>query len=106
MALWRPWSSGAIRPALVPTEGTRAYLVGMIWLLQGWSAGPTRRRRAGIADGTIRPDAAPGEVAVEVVGQLRGIGLQRLLDPQAVDIERLHHTVTEHWRRALSVRQT
>ncbi len=62
--------------------------------------------RAGIADGTIRPDAAPGEVAVEVVGQLRGIGLQRLLDPQAVDIGGLHHTVTEHWRRALSVRQT
>jgi hypothetical protein len=62
--------------------------------------------RAGIADGTIRPGASPGEVAVEVVGQLRGIGLQRLLDPQAVDIERLHRTVTEHWRRALSVRQT
>jgi AcrR family transcriptional regulator len=56
--------------------------------------------RAGIADGTIRPDAAPGEVAVEIVGQLRGIGLQRLLDPPAVNIERLHHTVTEHWRRA------
>ena len=62
--------------------------------------------RAGIADGTIRPDAAPGEVAVEIVGQLRGIGLQRLLDPPAVNIERLHHTVTEHWRRALSARQT
>jgi AcrR family transcriptional regulator len=62
--------------------------------------------RAGIADGTIRPDASPGEVAVEIVGQLRGIGLQRLLDPPAVNIERLHHTVTEHWRRALSARQT
>ena len=35
-----------------------------------------------------------------------GIGLQRLLDPPAVNIERLHHTVTEHWRRALSARQT
>ena len=58
--------------------------------------------RAGIADGTIRPDASPGEVAVEIVGQLRGIGLQRLLDPPAVNIERLHHTVTEHWRRALA----
>jgi AcrR family transcriptional regulator len=54
---------------------------------------------AGIADGTIRPDLIPAEVAV--VGQLRGIGLQRLLDPRAVDTERLRHTVTEHWRRAL-----
>jgi AcrR family transcriptional regulator len=58
--------------------------------------------RAGIADGTIRPDVTPAEVAVEVVGQLRGIGLQRLLDPPAVDTGRLRHTVTEHWRRALS----
>jgi AcrR family transcriptional regulator len=56
---------------------------------------------AGIADGTIRPDLIPAEVAVAVVGQLRGIGLQRLLDPHAVDTERLRHTVTEHWRRAL-----
>ncbi|MCW2863518.1 MAG: regulatory protein TetR, partial [Actinoallomurus sp.] len=56
---------------------------------------------SGIADGTIRPDLIPAEVAVAVVGQLRGIGLQRLLDPQAVDTERLRHTVTEHWRRAL-----
>jgi AcrR family transcriptional regulator len=57
--------------------------------------------RAGIADGTIRPDVTPAEVAVEVVGQLRGIGLQRLLDPPAVDTGRLRHTVSEHWRRAL-----
>jgi AcrR family transcriptional regulator len=58
--------------------------------------------QAGIADGTIRPDVTPAEAAVEVVGQLRGIALQRLLDPRAVDTERLRHTVTEHWRRALS----
>jgi AcrR family transcriptional regulator len=57
---------------------------------------------AGIADGTIRTDAAPDEVAVAVVGQLRGIGLQRLLDSPAVDTERLRRSVTEHWRRALA----
>jgi AcrR family transcriptional regulator len=61
--------------------------------------------QAGIADGAIRPDVTPAEVAVEVVGQLRGIALQRLLDPRAVDTERLRHTVTEHWRRALSPAQ-
>jgi AcrR family transcriptional regulator len=61
---------------------------------------------AGIADGTIRPDLIPAEVAVAVVGQLRGIGLQRLLDPRAVDTERLRHTVTEHWRRALGTPTT
>lgn len=57
---------------------------------------------AGIADGTIDPGADPAEVAVAVVGQLRGIALQRLLDPEAVDTGQLRHTVTDSWRRALS----
>ncbi|MEV6128456.1 TetR/AcrR family transcriptional regulator [Streptomyces violaceusniger] len=57
---------------------------------------------AGIAEGTIRHDLAPEEVAVAIVGQLRGIGLQRLLDPGAVDTERLRRSVTEQWRRALA----
>jgi AcrR family transcriptional regulator len=58
---------------------------------------------AGIADGAIRPDVVPDEVAIAVVGQLRGVGLQRLLDPQAVDTARLRRSVTDHWRRALAV---
>lgn len=57
---------------------------------------------AGIADGTIDPGADPTEVAVAVVGQLRGIALQRLLDPEAVATAQLRHTVTDSWRRALS----
>lgn len=57
---------------------------------------------AGIADGTISREVVPEEVAVAVVGQLRGIGLQRLLDPQAVDTGRLRRSVTEQWRRALT----
>jgi AcrR family transcriptional regulator len=60
---------------------------------------------AGIADGTIRPDVAADEVAVAVLAQLRGIGLQRLVDSQAVDTERLRRSVTEHWRRALALPQ-
>jgi AcrR family transcriptional regulator len=61
---------------------------------------------AGIADGTVRPDAAADDVAVAVLAQLRGIGLQRLVDSTAVDTERLRRSVTEHWRRALALPQT
>jgi AcrR family transcriptional regulator len=61
---------------------------------------------AGIADGTVRPDVAADDVAVAVLGQLRGIGLQRLVDSPAVDTERLRRSVTEHWRRALALPQT
>jgi AcrR family transcriptional regulator len=57
---------------------------------------------AGIAEGTIRPDLDPADVAVAVLGQLRGLGMQRLLDAETVDTERLSRTVTEQWRRALS----
>ncbi|HEX6340653.1 TetR/AcrR family transcriptional regulator [Umezawaea sp.] len=57
---------------------------------------------AGIAAGTVRPEADPDDVAVAIVGQLRGIGLQRLLDGDAVNTERLRRTVADHWRRALS----
>jgi AcrR family transcriptional regulator len=58
--------------------------------------------RAGIAGGTIAGDTSADEVAVAVVGQLRGIGMQRLVDPAAVDTERLRRAVTGQWRRALS----
>ena len=58
--------------------------------------------RAGIADGTVRPDAAPGEVAVAVLGQLRGIALQRLVDPAAIDTQQLRESVSGYWRRALA----
>jgi len=55
----------------------------------------------GIADGSIRADTDPRHVAVAVLGQLRGIGMQRLLDPDAVDTRRLGRIVAGHWRRAL-----
>jgi AcrR family transcriptional regulator len=60
---------------------------------------------AGIADGAVRPDVVADEVAVAVLGQLRGIGLQRLVDSPAVDTERLRRSVTEYWRRALALPQ-
>jgi AcrR family transcriptional regulator len=57
---------------------------------------------AGIADGTIRGGINPQDVAVAVLGQLRGIGIQRLLDSDAVDTQRLSRAVAEQWRQALS----
>jgi len=60
---------------------------------------------AGIADGTIRPDAAAEDAAAAVLAQLRGIALQRLVDSPAVDTERLSQSVTEYWRRALALPQ-
>ncbi|MEE4596776.1 TetR/AcrR family transcriptional regulator [Streptomyces sp. DSM 41524] len=56
---------------------------------------------AGIADGDVRTDIDPDDVAIAVLGQLRGIGLQLLLDPHTVDTARLRHTVTDYWRRVL-----
>jgi AcrR family transcriptional regulator len=60
---------------------------------------------AGITDGTIRPDTAAEDAAVAVLAQLRGIGLQRLVDSPAVDTERLRRSVTGYWRRALALPQ-
>ena len=60
----------------------------------------------GIADGAVRPDVVADEVAVAVLGQLRGIGLQRLVDSPAVDTERLRRSVAEYWRRALALPQS
>jgi AcrR family transcriptional regulator len=56
---------------------------------------------AGIADGTIDPHVHPDDVAIAVVGQLRGIALQRLLTPDSVDTRRLGQSVTGYWHRAL-----
>ncbi|MCS7478484.1 TetR/AcrR family transcriptional regulator [Umezawaea endophytica] len=58
---------------------------------------------AAIAEGSVRPDTDPGDVAIAIMGQLRGIGLQRLLDPDAIDTERLRHVVAAQWRRALTM---
>ncbi len=44
---------------------------------------------AGISTGSVRPDVEPHDVAVALLGQLRGIALQVLLAPDAVDTERL-----------------
>ncbi|ATY09083.1 TetR family transcriptional regulator [Amycolatopsis sp. AA4] len=57
---------------------------------------------AGIAEGTIRAEVVPEQIAVAIVGQLRGIALQRLLDPAAVEPGELCQCAAEVWKRALS----
>jgi AcrR family transcriptional regulator len=60
---------------------------------------------AGITGGTIRPEADAADAAVAILAQLRGIGLQRLVDSPAVDTERLRESVTGYWHRALALPQ-
>jgi AcrR family transcriptional regulator len=62
--------------------------------------------KAAVADGTVRPDVVADDVAVAVLGQLRGIALQRLVDSLAVDTQQLRQSVTGYWRQALSTQQT
>lgn len=57
---------------------------------------------AGIEDTTVRADADPDAVAVSLVGQLRGMSLQRMLDPHAVRPERLGREVADQWWRSLA----
>ena len=56
----------------------------------------------GIADGPTRAGHDPHDVTVAILGQLRGIGFQALLDRDAVDTGRLRSLVRDHWRRFLS----
>ncbi|EFL22172.1 TetR family transcriptional regulator [Streptomyces himastatinicus ATCC 53653] len=87
------WAEAATAPELAPIFRERD---------EAFRADLREDVAAGLADGTIRADVVPDEAAIAIVGQLRGIGLQRLLDPEAVDTERLRHSVTEQWRRALA----
>ncbi|MFC5142694.1 TetR/AcrR family transcriptional regulator [Actinomycetospora rhizophila] len=86
------WAEAATTPELAETFRDRD---------RGFRADLRVDIDAGVAAGEIRADADPEAVAVALVGQLRGIGMQRLVDPEGVDTERLRGDVTEQWRRAL-----
>jgi hypothetical protein len=43
-----------------------------------------RHVATGIEDGSIRPDVQPDAFAVSLVGQLRGIAVEALVDPKSV----------------------
>ena len=87
------WAEAATAPELAPIFRERD---------KAFRADLSEDVEAGIADGTIRPNVAADAVAVAVLGQLRGIGLQRLVDSPAVDTERLRRCVADSWRRALA----
>lgn len=55
----------------------------------------------GLAEGAVHRDVDPAAVAVAAVGQLRGIGLQRLLDPAAVDLAKVRRALQVQWNRGL-----
>ena len=52
---------------------------------ESFRAGMADAVRAGVADGSIRRDADPAASAVALVALLRGVGLQRLLAPEAIE---------------------
>ncbi|WP_221353500.1 TetR/AcrR family transcriptional regulator [Streptomyces beigongshangae] len=87
------WTESASAPDLAPVfrERDEAFLADL-----------EEDLAAGIAEGAIRADVASGPTALAVVAQLRGIGMQRLVDPGRVDTELLRAHVTGHWRRALT----
>ncbi len=87
------WAEAATQPDLAPIFRERD---------AAFRADLREDVEAGIADGTIDANAGADEVATAVVGQLRGIALQRLLDPGSVDTETLRRSVTGQWRRALA----
>ena len=87
------WAEAATQPDLAPIFRERD---------AAFRAGLREDVEAGIAEGSIDAGAGADEVATAVVGQLRGIALQRLLDPASVDTEVLRRSVTGQWRRALT----
>ncbi|WP_159326905.1 TetR/AcrR family transcriptional regulator [Streptomyces tendae] len=86
------WAEAATSPDLAPVFRERS---------EAFRADLREDLTAGIAEGTIRPDVAPDETATALFAQLRGIGMQQLVDPAHIDTDRLRAHVTEHWRRAL-----
>ena len=86
------WAEAATQPELAPIFRERD---------EAFRADLRDDVEAGIADGTVDAGVRPAEVAIAVVGQLRGIALQRLLDPQSVDVEQLRGSVVGYWRKAL-----
>lgn len=87
------WAEAATLPELAPIlrerdDAFRAHLAAQV--------------RAGIAGGNVTADVDPSSASVALLGQLRGIGLQWILDRDAVDVDRVRATVTTQWRRALT----
>ena len=59
---------------------------------------------AGVADGTVRADADPDAAAIALVALMRGVGLQRLLSPDAVDLDAVRAEVGRLLQGGLAAR--
>ena len=57
--------------------------------------------REGLRDGSVRADVEPAALAVAIVGQLRGIALQFVLAPDAIELEAVRDEVVAWTDRAL-----
>jgi AcrR family transcriptional regulator len=55
----------------------------------------------GVDRGDVRPDADPEALAVAIVGALGGIAYQYILDPDAVDLERVYSALARVLERGL-----
>ncbi len=58
---------------------------------------------AGTEDGSVRPDLDPDAAAVIIVGLLRGVALQLMLDPEAGSVASSRAVVLDHLDRMLRV---
>lgn len=61
--------------------------------------------RTGIERGEIRPDVDADALALVVIGALRGIVSQRLIDPASTDMDRVAHTLVDLLAHGLQARQ-
>lgn len=57
---------------------------------------------AGQADGTIRADVDPDTVALRVVAELRGVGMQRVLDPAPPAVAAIATAIVRGWSEHLA----
>ena len=96
----------------------RSFLVLWADAVSGGELAPVMRERdawfrgqlradvaAGQTDGSIRQDVDPDTVAIRVVAELRGIGMQRILDP-APPAAGLAAAVTYAWNEHLATHPT
>jgi AcrR family transcriptional regulator len=68
---------------------------------EAFRASMARAVRRGVEDGSLGADVDPPAAAVALVGLLRGVGLQRLLTPDAVDLDAVRAEVHRLLSRGL-----
>lgn len=78
--------------------GKRAYRIGWDRLFRASLAAMIS---TGIEDGSIRPEVEPDAAAVIIVGLVRGVALQLILDPAAGSAEGVRAVVLSHLDRTL-----